>query len=376
MNELIEFLTSKEIIMVYIVVAVACFLYFIIHLIDKYYYKRKQRHNTKELNRLVENINYELSKEREEEIAIIPEAKESNMVYVEPVLEALPSISPTVVEPEVLEEPVVDTIMSEQTIEANEEEFAPQEVVTSEELIDANNDSKVELITSEEEHVAPTELSEESNTQETAELLDYTDAEPNKTEAQEELRKLTEELAQAEQEGPKNIDLTSYEEMQEKEAIISLEELLEKGKKMYENNELTQYADEGNEPICLEDLERKVKESLEEELVEPITTEIEPQPTIEPITEDLTNQNITLPESKLTMDDFYTINAKEARNSATAYKHYTSSPIISPVYGIEKDQSPTALELENTANYEKLDEEIKKTNEFLMTLKDLQKNLD
>lgn len=376
MNELIEFLTSKEIIMVYIVIAVACFLYFIIHLIDKYYYKRKQRHNTKELNRLVENINYELSKEREEEIAIIPEAKESDMIYVEPVLEALPPTSPTVVEPEVLEEPVVDTIMSEQTIEAKEEEIIPQEVVTSEELIDANNDSKVELITPEEEHIAPTELTEESNTQEAAELLDYTDAEPNRTEAQEELRKLTEELAQAEQEGPKNIDLTSYEEMQEKEAIISLEELLEKGKKLYENNELTQYADEGNEPICLEDLERKVKESLEEELVEPITTEMEPQPTIEPITEDLTNQNIALPESKLTMDDFYTINAKEARNSETAYKHYTSSPIISPVYGIEKDQSQTALELENTANYEKLDEEIKKTNEFLMTLKDLQKNLD
>lgn len=375
MNELIEFLTSKEIIMVYIVIAVACFLYFIIHLIDKYYYKRKQRHNTKELNRLVENINYELSKEREEEIAIIPEAKESDMVYVEPVLEALPSTSSTVVEPEVLEEPVLDTIMPEQIIEAKEE-FAPQEVVASEELIDSDNDSKVELITPEEEYIASTELSEESNTQETAELLDYTDAEPNKTEAQEELRKLTEELAQAEQEGPKNIDLTSYEEMQEKEAIISLEELLEKGKKMYENNELTQYADEGNEPICLEDLERKVKESLEEELVEPITTEMEPQPTIEPITEDLTNQNIALPESKLTMDDFYTINAKEARNSETAYKHYTSSPIISPVYGIEKDQSQTALELENTANYEKLDEEIKKTNEFLMTLKDLQKNLD
>lgn len=376
MNELIEFLTSKEIVMVYIVIVVACFLYFIIHLIDKYYYKRKQRHNTKELNRLVESINYELSKEREEEIAIIPEVKESNMVYVEPVLEALTPTSPTVAESEVLEEPVVDTILSKQTIEANEEDITPQEVVTNEELIDSDNDSKVELITPKEEHIAPTELSEELNIQETTELLDYTDAEPNKTEAQEELRKLTEELARAEQEAPKNIDLTSYEEMQEKEAIISLEELLEKGKKMYENNEFTQYADEGNEPICLEDLERKVKESLEEELVEPIITEIEPQPTIEPITEDLTNQNIALPESKLTMDDFYTINAKEARNSETAYKHYTSSPMISPVYGIEKDQSQTALELENTANYEKLDEEIKKTNEFLMTLKDLQKNLD
>ena len=34
------------------------------------------------------------------------------------------------------------------------------------------------------------------------------------------------------------------------------------------------------------------------------------------------------------------------------------------------------MELENTANYEKLDEEIKKTNEFLKVLKELQKKLD
>ena len=49
------------------------------------------------------------------------------------------------------------------------------------------------------------------------------------------------------------------------------------------------------------------------------------------------------------------------------------------IFGIEKDEetmSQTELELENTANYEKLDEEIKKTNEFLMTLRELQKKLD
>ena len=34
------------------------------------------------------------------------------------------------------------------------------------------------------------------------------------------------------------------------------------------------------------------------------------------------------------------------------------------------------MELENTANYDNLDEEIRKTNEFLMTLRELQKKLD
>ena len=56
MNELMDFLTSQEIIVVYIVVAIAILLCFFIYLIDKTYYKRKQRHNTKELNKLVEYL--------------------------------------------------------------------------------------------------------------------------------------------------------------------------------------------------------------------------------------------------------------------------------------------------------------------------------
>ena len=56
MNELIEFLTSKEIIVVYIVAGIACLLCFIIYLIDKNYTKRKQRQNTRELNKLVEEV--------------------------------------------------------------------------------------------------------------------------------------------------------------------------------------------------------------------------------------------------------------------------------------------------------------------------------
>ena len=57
-------------------------------------------------------------------------------------------------------------------------------------------------------------------------------------------------------------------------------------------------------------------------------------------------------------------------------KKFKNSPFISPVYGIEKTEAVNDLELENTANYEKLDAEIKKTNEFLMTLKELQSKLD
>ena len=42
-----------------------------------------------------------------------------------------------------------------------------------------------------------------------------------------------------------------------------LEELVKKSKEMYEANELSQYADEGNEPISLADLEKKMNETSE-----------------------------------------------------------------------------------------------------------------
>ena len=139
---------------------------------------------------------------------------------------------------------------------------------------------------------------------------------------------------------------------------------------MYESNELTQYEDEGNEPISLADLEQKFKDANE------VVNAIEPEETYE---EPVLIENIEEPvkEEQLVIDDF--INVKVEEPKRPVYQEnvkYKPSPIISPIYGIEKEPSKTDIELENTANYEKLDEEIKKTNEFLMTLRELQKHLD
>ena len=54
---------------------------------------------------------------------------------------------------------------------------------------------------------------------------------------------------------------------------------------------------------------------------------------------------------------------------------FKSSPVISPIFGIEKKETVESMEFENTANYEKLDAEIKKTNEFLSRIRELQKKL-
>ena len=67
---------------------------------------------------------------------------------------------------------------------------------------------------------------------------------------------------------------------------------------------------------------------------------------------------------------------EEAKVEVKEEKKFTISPVISPIYGLQSAPSVSELELENTADYEKLDEEIKKTNDFLNTLKELQNKLD
>lgn len=362
MTDLINFLTSKEIIVVYIVALVACMLYFIVHLIDKYYYKRKQRQNTKELNRLVEDINYELAKERENSVVEnINNEQDDDVIYVEPVFE------------KITDDDSLDQYQKAEVEELNDK----VEVEELNEVVDSSREVELEELEPivEVENLKKTleiNLDKTDNIKEEAvDTLDYTEAFPNRTEAQEELRKLTEALENAEEN--RNIDLTSYEKMQEEEAIISMDELLKKSKEMYEANELTQYADEGNEPISLEDLEKTIKLSLEKEELEanPLNTDIGDNVEVANTTPEIIN---SAPPERFVMDDFYTI--KERKESPTAYSEYKSTPVISPIYGIQKTPTDRDIELENTANYEKLDQEIKKTNEFLMTLKDLQKNLD
>lgn len=351
MNDLIKLLTSQEIIIVYIVVGIACFLYFIIYLIDKSYYKRKQKHNTKELNRLVEDINSTLEFEKIEEETPVQTLEEKQVTYVEPVLVEKEETAP--IKQVVKEEKVVEEV---------------KEVENSKPVIIENKEEQTSIVEEESENIESLVL-DNMETEQVAEEITYTSIEPSHEEAQEELRRLTEELEKAEEE-TKNIDLTSYEEAQERDAIISLDELIKKSKEMYASNELTQYEDEGNEPISLADLEAKMKQvaAIEEEPVKYT------EPVIEPIIEQIEETPVV---EQMVLDDFDTVKVEvEKRPVYQESFKYKPSPIISPVYGIEKTKRQNDLELENTANYEKLDEEIKKTNDFIMTLKDLQKHLD
>ena len=127
--------------------------------------------------------------------------------------------------------------------------------------------------------------------------------------------------------------LTNLETIEEENAIISYQELLEN------TNELTTVMeDDGDEPITLDEVFK------------------------------LFNGN---------NDDGIVINESlEALPLEEAYQgEFNSSPYLSPINGVE-GENLADIQLENTANLEKLDKEIRKTNQFLNILNELKKNLE
>lgn len=355
MSGLIDFLTTEEMIVVYALVGIASVLYFIIYFLDKTYYKRKQRQNTRELRKIVDEIAPEDAVFVQQEPVIVPMEQEKEVTPLEEIAPA--AVMPEVILPEAKEE----VVTSVDTTPVVAEPSVKEEVNTLE------NSSVVEVL---EENK---EMDIQDSSVSSQEELQYTSIEPDPSEAQAELMKLTETLEKAEAE-VKNIELTAFEEEQEQNAIISLDELMTRGKAMYESGELEKLEDEGNEPISLQDLEERMKEA---------------KATVEAISEEPVVVSSETIAEQMVLDDFQTAatpkefspiieEKKEESAPYQAHKKFKSSPVISPVYGIERpsDISHNDIELENTANFEKLDEEIRKTNEFLMTLKELQKNLD
>lgn len=152
-----------------------------------------------------------------------------------------------------------------------------------------------------------------------------------------------------------------HEDEQEAKAIISVDEFNKISDDLYDSNEVVQnaYQDEGNEPISLKELE------------------------------DLYN---TREMEAIKLEDFNTIDKKDKKSEKEAIleqadikkmedlppitdeKKFKSSPFISPIFGLNEKEDN--IELEQTADLDKLNDEVKKTNEFLKALKELQKNLD
>lgn len=132
----------------------------------------------------------------------------------------------------------------------------------------------------------------------------------------------------------------------EEDAIISYEELKNAQSFGYTDDEMNRYVDEQDAIISIQELEKLYLES----------------------------QSIDASQKEETSNIEFEMKRVEDLPEIADSNKFQSSPLISPVYGMAKTEKE--LILEQTANLEKLNEEIKKTNEFLKTLKDLKKNLE
>lgn len=162
-----------------------------------------------------------------------------------------------------------------------------------------------------------------------------------KTQAQIEVEEITKALEKAVQEEQELNKYAKFEEEQEQNAIISYAELKGKFDELYEESEKTQYVNDDTIPINLKELY---------ETNELIQAESQRKPSV-PVVEDPPVEAVKPLEKK----------PGEFRNS----------PIISPVYGIQKDDFQIKKEVSKTSR-----EDLQTTTDFLNTLKELQKNLD
>lgn len=395
MRDLVEFLTSQEIMIVYAIAFGLCVFCVVSYIVKINSSKYRMKNNTRELNKLVGEIKEQTS---EEEISYLDDKEDS---FQGPVLENVTTNNDLKMDEgssviELLESTAeIQGTVSEQSKSSEVEEIEELEPIIIEPVVSLENDittndtNKVEVSNENEiesnSNESEVEFVSQESQEKQEEVLQYTSVEPSPEDARRELDRLKEELTlqQAQEDEMENIALNNYEEEQEANAIISLEELVQKSKDMYEANELTQYADEGNEPISLQDLERKLdKKASELEDTFIIENAVNGDELLE--SEEENNEAVIVNSEAINTNTVNTankVNTVSVREmpEISSERIFKSSPIISPIYGIEKkdtNMSPTEIELENTANYDKLDEEIKKTNEFLMTLRELQKKLD
>lgn len=165
----------------------------------------------------------------------------------------------------------------------------------------------------------------------------YVESELEKTQAQIRVEEITKALEKADIEEKIQKDKYEiFEEEQEKNAIISYNELIKEYDKLYSENEKIQYLEDDEIPINIDELYKMQDKENEVKKVE--------------------------------IEDFVTLKEKVVEEKPKVVDTtFKSSPYISPVYGI---QTPP-IDIKTST-----DSDIENANQFLQSLKDLKNNLD
>ncbi len=336
--------TSTDTMIIFILIGIIFILVILIAIID--FANKKRQH----LNREIDDVSKELD----------DNVEEINDNLVEPVTSATTNITTNTNH--------VEEIKYVEEDEELEKTKAKIELAKlKEELIRQEEEKKQEEVEKIEEKEEKPEVVEVKATPPATEVSDIASA-INEEIEKEELEETNLSKVNAVQEDLNEIlamsiddQINHHEDEQEAKAIISVDEFNKISDDLYDSNEVIQsaYQDEGNEPISLKELE------------------------------DLYN---TREMETIKLDDFNTIDKKDKKSEKevileqadikkmedlppiTDEKKFKSSPFISPIFGLSEKEDN--IELEQTADLDKLNDEVKKTNEFLKALKELQKNLD
>ena len=128
-----------------------------------------------------------------------------------------------------------------------------------EDLLDRVLDAGLGSFNSKEDKASQKKIKKENELKELAEIsgIDYVaEEELEKTSAQIEVEKITEDLENGDSE---LIESTQFEKEQERTAILSMDELMAKRESLMEENEAKQYLDEKDSPITIKELKDKVE---------------------------------------------------------------------------------------------------------------------
>lgn len=193
---------------------------------------------------------------------------------------------------------------------------------------------------------------EPTKKKEIEQLEEIKEEELSKTQAQLSLEALHKELEKAIANERNNID--NLEQLEEDEAIISYDQLVKVSDKIYEENETSEYLDENDYPITIDELRKKFQQEMTEVKSENTAT------------------------AKVQLQEF--VDEKEIEELASAKTTssvresiFRTTPIISPVYGIQSNHGDDTELL--TDKNETLDDISSETaSELLNRLKEFSSN--
>ena len=344
MSELLAKITEDNLIIFCVLLCIAAFLITLIVSIELYNNKKKKK------ILLLENKNDEKELNIKKDDNIIYEVEDEELEKTKAKIELAK------LKEKLEQEEKEKTILEE---EAKKEEMVPEPVISQVENTTQVKVPEAQVVNQVKQEI-PVQVAEEINKPESViqtivakeekldNYLNKTIGKPVQPvqPVQEEKKEIKEETA-VNNEQPKE-SVKSFEEEEEENAIISYDELKKAANFGYTDEEMDKYVDEKDAIISIAELERLYKES--------------------------TALNIETANEKEEVElKSFDIKRVEDLPEISSEKKFQSTPFISPVYGIGAVEE--SLELEQTANLAKLNEEIKKTNEFLKALKELKKNL-